>query len=509
MSKFIKYADNHGWNFGLSKLETVVPYTKEASLRSASEAYEYACGLKPDPNKTNIVVIAMGTTDSYGPNRNADGFDRPMLKEYHPTFERYGHVFVNHKNKDPKKSYGEILRSFFNNDMDRVELVISLDNNKASKYVKRINEGRALPVSMGIHIPHDICNICGHKSPTIRHWCKHMKRRGDFGPNSIYYVDDDTKHEHPDKDGHLIFVHNPAGKFFDISMVTRPADQTAYMIYGPSAISGGDKRASYYENHYYDYSYGATTKVAAGALGKQFQETGNERSLATDFDEDTLGPAMPEKQGGQKLSDMVKKVEGLGYGLEHFKKDPKYLSDEKARKLARQGIHVLRDVVKRANLDINFVDLFKVAHMAMYDSLPSEGMLKKASENQRLFIEFLENNPALRTHMKIAFGLDERLEDSRSLRSIRENTNKYSSYVKTAEYAVTTEKEAAFCALLAADVLMDTAPSVEAICRGRAYGSGKIASFHPYLAAQIDVSPFDDCGIILHRAVNNFGSIIF
>lgn len=512
----VKYANNHGWDFGMSSLANAVPQTKEASIRSQSEALDYACGLDPRPGHTNIIVIAMGCTESYGPNRNADGFSRGMLKQYHPTFERFGHVFVNHKNKDPKKSYGDILKSFYNDDMDRVELVISLDNDKSSRYIDRIYQGRPLPVSMGIHIPFDVCNICSHRAPTTKQWCKHMQRRGAFGPNTIYYVDEDDLEQYPDKDGHLIFVHNPSGKFFDISIVTRPADQTAYMIYGPNALKGGRKMASFlydpngnpiaihdtYQEKLADYM---------GSAGERALETPmNEDNLATDRPSNTPDPHGYYGVGGsgQKAADMIKRVDGMGVSLKEFMEDPKNISEQKAALLVSRGLGRLSDTMKRANIRVSFPEVFKLAYTCMFDALPSQEEFKAASLYQSEFVGYIENNPNIKVFVKKAFDLGNKAEQRHVAYLKRMGDSESGKPMKFAEFPKASRKHAGMCGLVAATIFSDQSPGAEEYCRGRAY------TYHLQDKLAVDssrqpVSMFSSSHEVFDRVSNIFGNIIF
>ena len=480
-----KYAQNQGWDFGLSSLITEVPYTKEAATKNASEAYEFACGVPPNKDKTTIVVIAMGTTDSYGPNRNADGFSRRMLQKYHPTFERFGHVFANHQNKDPQKSYGNILKSFFNDSMDRTELVLSLMNDRAAKFIQRIHENKPLPVSMGITIPYDVCNICGHKSPTTRQWCKHMQRRGDFGPNSMYYVDDDPLHEYPNKDGNLIFVHNPSGKFFDISIVTKPADQTAYMIYGPRGIESSESSKIAEYKDVADYSPNFYQSKTASEVSSQ----------------------------GSKAAKMVKKVEGMGMALKPFKEDPKFLNAQQSSSLASKPLEKVPELVKKANLNLSFTDVYSVCHQNLYSRAPEPVILKLASANQGAFLEFLDNNPAVKVALRKLYrtgtSSGDSLEDARMVRGLK--SAHYSEIYSSAppvNYSGGTSKEAAFCGLVAADVFNECSPTLEGICRGAAYGENKLARYAGY-SSRIEIAPYENASWYLNRAINDFANIIF
>lgn len=82
-------------------------------------------------DETLIHLIAMGSTESTGPNRNGDGFRAAVLKQYHPSFVKHAHFYRDHKNADPLKSYGRVVTSAYNEPMQRIELLIALRDRKS------------------------------------------------------------------------------------------------------------------------------------------------------------------------------------------------------------------------------------------------------------------------------------------------------------------------------------------------------------------------------------------
>jgi hypothetical protein len=202
----------------------------------ASEASEWSKRIQPTPGKTYILVLAMGASEFYGPNRNGDAFRESELIKTHKTFETNAHVYKSHVNKDPAKSYGNVVKSFYNPDMHRVELILEIDNAKAPDIVDKVNSGRSVAVSMGCKIKYDVCSICGNKAPTRAQYCTHLRNE----LNKIY------------PDGRIVAADNPNPKFFDISIVWRPADKTGYMLKkvasgeeaGPSSAWLAEKQAA-------------------------------------------------------------------------------------------------------------------------------------------------------------------------------------------------------------------------------------------------------------------------
>lgn len=202
----------------------VVSAKSMAGIKLASEAGDYIRNVQPVPGKTIVLVLAMSAGETFGPNRNGDAFaereipglikEDETLPKHYKSFETDAHVFRHHINKDPAKSIGRVLKAFYNWDMHRVELLLELDNEKASDLVAKINAGEYLAVSMGAKIREDRCNICGNAAPTRASYCDHAK----YEMNRIY------------PDGRQSFVWNPSPKLFDISFVVRPADRIGFMM---------------------------------------------------------------------------------------------------------------------------------------------------------------------------------------------------------------------------------------------------------------------------------------
>ena len=187
---------------------------KSLNSKVASEAAEWSRSINPEEGSTFILVLAMGASEFYGPNRNGDAFREVELKKKHKTFETNAHVFRSHVNKDPAKSMGSVVKSFYNDDMHRVELVLKLNNSKCPDIVDKIKQGETVAVSMGCRIEFDVCTICGNKAPSRKEYCEHLLNE----LNDIY------------PDGRIVAADNPDPNFFDISVVYKPADKTGYML---------------------------------------------------------------------------------------------------------------------------------------------------------------------------------------------------------------------------------------------------------------------------------------
>lgn len=171
-----------------------------------------------------VLINALGAEEYYGPNKNGDSFPeyyegKPNLlhdgkNHGYKTFEEFAKLYKHHVNKDPKRSYGDVLLSIYNPKMHRVELIVRMDRSKAPMEVAKVENGEVLSTSMGTRVPYDVCSICGNKAKTRAQYCYHLKNMmGKILPN-----------------GEKVFAINPFPKFFDISMVFVPADVSSRVI---------------------------------------------------------------------------------------------------------------------------------------------------------------------------------------------------------------------------------------------------------------------------------------
>jgi hypothetical protein len=213
-------------------------------------------GLRPNSKETVLHIIALGDEETFGPNRNGDAFSKSDNVNAHGLFKTIGHVFRNHKNQDPAKSIGRVLATAHNDIMDRVELLVALNNDKCRNEVEAVNNGEDIPFSMGSSQEFDVCSICKHKAPTAADHCSHIQ-------NMLGEVL---------SDGRKVYMKNPNPRFFDISVVYKPADRIAYSLrkvasHG-AAVIGGHELAEMF-----GVSAAPSTKVATmQALAEMVKE---------------------------------------------------------------------------------------------------------------------------------------------------------------------------------------------------------------------------------------------
>ena len=225
----IKVASN-----GLSGLDKQ-QFIKRACA-SSDELLSKLGSIEVKPGEELAHEIALGATEFYGPNRNGDGFRKEACRKYHDTFVKHGHCYRDHKNTDPKKSYGIVKASAYNEGMGRVELIVAYNGDEraakandglvADKEMEKLASGKDIPLSMACSVPFDVCSYCGNKAETQSEYCTgtheggHCKAGGlKHKMGQLVSVDGELHHLHAD---------NTKPDFFDISHVFIPADRIAY-----------------------------------------------------------------------------------------------------------------------------------------------------------------------------------------------------------------------------------------------------------------------------------------
>lgn len=266
---------------------------------ASSESIDYLKSLKDlDPNYVYALVLAMGATEWYGPNKRADGWpENPVpgavekgqtLFDKYKTFETNARVYEHHINKDPNKAIGKVVKAFYNLKMHRVELIVALDKVRAREHVARLRDGVFIPWSMGAKVPFDQCSICGNRASNTSQYCVHMRNM----PNKIL------------EDGRKVFVWNIDPVFIDISAVISPADKTAYTIMVKAASDNYETTPSAIIGH---KIASLTRKVAY--LGKMSDIYKKITGMTVDVDPDTKNTAdmtrklMADKYEDNRLSD--------------------------------------------------------------------------------------------------------------------------------------------------------------------------------------------------------------
>ncbi len=181
-----------------------------------------------------VHLIALGSSEAYGPNRNGDGFKEATCKQHHDSFVKFAKFFRNHKNKPERGDphFGVVKASAYNDAMKRVELLVALNAEKsatdrnggfvADAELEKLAAGNDIAVSMACRVPYDSCSWCGNQAKTRSEYCTHEKCAAGGCSSNL------TRLVKMGEDMHHLHVDNPNPTWFDISRVFRPADRIAY-----------------------------------------------------------------------------------------------------------------------------------------------------------------------------------------------------------------------------------------------------------------------------------------
>lgn len=277
----------------------VDPSNGDSLVKTASydgPVAEYLNSLKKEEGFLYALVNALTAGEYYGPNRNGDFFPEEALKKYHNTFVEHGHVYKHHINKDPEKAMGKVIFSHYNPTMKRVEVVIRLkkDHPDVQKIEQNLAQGQLPKVSMGCKVPYDVCSITGKKARTRSEYSSYLL-------NMMNKILDD---------GRRVYAINTRPRFFDLSIVTIPADPVAsFMV----PLLGDN-----YNLH------------KAASIEK-----------STDLNAHTFEKAA-SAEGLDKSSQISKNIEGGG-SIDAIQEDPKGLIKETTERFTQEEIEKLSE----------------------------------------------------------------------------------------------------------------------------------------------------------------------
>lgn len=250
-------------------------FDESKGLTKAAAAAEIDDFVKDIPVRDGFFYLhinAMGAGEYYGSNRNGDYFPEAQLVRWHKTFETSpAHLFRHHVNKDPAKAIGKVIFSYYNHRMHRVELIVEACKTLAADEYYKITElGQYPATSMACNTPFDVCSICGNKAHSRNEYCTHLTSQ----LNTLF------------PDGRKVMALNLGPlKFFDISIVIRPADITSSVL---------EKVA----NHQ------GVISSAEAALAEGIE-----------YEDRTVPPVGIKKEAIDKLADLIKHVDGETVGV--------------------------------------------------------------------------------------------------------------------------------------------------------------------------------------------------
>ncbi len=355
----------------------------EGITKHASVGNDYFKTIKPEPGHTFVYVLALGSWETYGENRNGDGFPEfPYMEHLRPpaisstdtlplhykSFEKYGHNYRHHANKDPNKKVGDVVKAFWNPMMHRVELLVKLIDAKAPDLVQRIGAGEFPPVSMGTRVKYDVCSICYNRAPTRAQYCDHLKNnmRGVIGDKKVAAL-------------------NPSPKFFDISWVFRGADKTAFMM----------KKVAY------DAPYEIISGAEAGEyLDHMSQQKVAARKMA-DMDKIVQGLPVDNHDSSFKPSEIdgMKKMRSLV--LDAGKNTPDFADDTLKFMSQFSFPQIFSSLTASGLIQLSTPEVTKIVLFKSYPTKPVSGRtLSKAVAAQQSVLQLFEDFPNLLDQLK-------------------------------------------------------------------------------------------------------------
>ena len=212
----IKFSSTDDWNWDVEPVQLV------HSLNTLTKAGADNTELRAEKTagQTDALVIALGAYEGTGANRNGDIFKEAECLKNYETFIRSGKktkegsydgraLNRHHKNKPEDPKYGNIKAAAYNKKMKRIELLIGMDNDKCAEEIQKLAEGKQINVSMAAKVAYDKCTWCGYEAKDDRHRCKHI-------PKELGEIN---------KRGEMCSMDNINPKWFELSIVGRPADR--------------------------------------------------------------------------------------------------------------------------------------------------------------------------------------------------------------------------------------------------------------------------------------------
>jgi hypothetical protein len=212
----IKFSNTNDWNWDVEPVQLI----RSSNTLTKAGADNSELKTEKTAGQTDVLVIALGAYEGTGANRNGDIFKEASCKAHYKTFVKSGSkrsdgsydgraVNRHHKNKPEDPKFGNIKAASYNDKMKRIELVIGLDNDKCAEEIQKLAEGKQINVSMAAKVAYDKCTWCGHNAKTDNDRCKHI-------PKELGEIN---------KQGEMCSMDNIDPKWFEISIVGRPADR--------------------------------------------------------------------------------------------------------------------------------------------------------------------------------------------------------------------------------------------------------------------------------------------
>jgi hypothetical protein len=125
----IKFTANTDFDFDVPPSSLAVDDRTLVKRAAAGKLLKF----EKTPGQTDLHLIALGSYEGTGYNRNGDAFLEDDCRKNHGFFKQAGRaVHRHHRNQPGDPKYGVIKASAYNEPMRRVELIVGLDNDKCA-----------------------------------------------------------------------------------------------------------------------------------------------------------------------------------------------------------------------------------------------------------------------------------------------------------------------------------------------------------------------------------------
>jgi hypothetical protein len=216
----IKFTSNNDFDFQVESVTLLRDISKDLTKRASAKEF---LKISKTKGQEDLHVIALGSYEGTGFNRNGDAFTEEDCKKNHHYFTRANRaVHRHHKNKPQDPKFGNIKAAAYNDAMRRIELVVGLDIDKCADILHEQETTGNTNWSMASKQAYDTCSWCHHKAVTDKDRCEHIPKK----------IGEINKH------GEMCGMMNPDPRWFEISYVRRPADRIG-MSLGKVASAGG------------------------------------------------------------------------------------------------------------------------------------------------------------------------------------------------------------------------------------------------------------------------------
>lgn len=168
----IKFTSNNDFDWDVQSVELLKDSNQLVKRASARHLLKYA----KTPGQEDLHIIALGSYEGTGFNRNCDAFPEADCRKNHSYFVKAGRaIHRNHKNKPEDPKYGNIKASAYNEAMKRVELIIGLDRDKCADILDEQEKTGSTDWSMASkQVKGDWCSWCDHNARSEKDRCSHI-----------------------------------------------------------------------------------------------------------------------------------------------------------------------------------------------------------------------------------------------------------------------------------------------------------------------------------------------